>query len=232
MSYQKSRARTAFEQSVRDLLRLSRFASLKKNRFSYDHQNLIYQSAIFRACAAIEEYLKTFSEDLLFSFKAQGAKLSDIPTNVRASTLLYRQAESFKTYILHGDEVAMLKRLQPSASVFSVCRDHDLLVNQVGKNDILGTKKYPSIKNLKIVYNRLGISDIMQEAHKRGRKDYTGRLESFLSVREAISHQLPPSLTFQDVDRHFANIIELLNQFDRITFSHLAKVSDKKYWPA
>lgn len=232
MSYSKSRARVSFEQSIGDLLRLSRFASLKKNRISYDHQNLIYQSAIFRACAAIEEYLKTFAEDLLFELKAKAAKLSDVPLNLRASSLLYRQTETFKTYIVNGDEASALKRLQPASFPFSVCRDDDLLVDQIGKNDVLGTKKYPSIKNLKVVYNRLGIPDVIQEAHKRGKKDYTNRLESFLSVREAISHQIPPPLTFEDVKRHFANILELLNQFDRISFSHMSKVSNKKFWPA
>ncbi len=232
MSYKKSRSRITFEQSADALLRLSRFASLKRNGFSYDHQNLVFQSAIFRACAAIEEYLKTFSEDLLFSFKSQGAKLCDVPSNLRASSLLIRQTADFKKYIILGDEGALLKRLQPSSGIFSVCRDNDSLVNQIGLNELLGTKKYPSIKNIKVVYNRLGIADIMQAAHKRGKKDYTGRLESFLSVREAISHQLPPPLTFQDVKRHFANIAELLNQFDRIAFSHIARVSDKKYWPS
>lgn len=232
MGYRKSRARITFEQNIEDLLRLSRFASLKKNRFPYVHQNLIFQSAIFRACAAIEEYLKTFTEDLFFEFKRMGAKLSDVPSNARASALLNRQTETLKSYILYGDESATLKRLQPTSTVFSVCRDADLLSNQMGKNDVLGSKKYPSIKNLKIVYNRLGISDIMKEAHKCGKKDYTSRHESFLSIREAISHQIPPPLTFQDVSRNFTNILDLLNQLDRITFSHLVKVSKTKFWPS
>ncbi len=232
MSYKKSRARVTFEANASALLRLSRFASLKKNGFSYDHQNLIFQSAVFRVCAAIEEYLKTFSEDLFFSYTSQGAKLADIPSNIRAATLLNRQSEIFKSYILSGDEVATLKKLQPSANTFHVCFDDDLLVKQIGKGDILGTKKYPSLKNLKIIYNRLGITDIMTEAHKRGKKDYTSRHESFLSVREAISHQLPPPLTFQDVDRHFSNLVELLNQFDRISYSHISKISKSKFWPS
>ncbi len=232
MSYKKSRARVTFEANAASLLRLCRFASLKKNGFSYDHQNLIFQSAVFRVCAAIEEYLKTFSEDLLFSYTSQGAKLAQLPSNVRASNLLNRQTEIFKSYILNGDEISTLKRLQPSTNTYRVCIDGDLLVKQIGKNDILGTKKYPSLKNLKIIYNRLGIPDIMTEAHKRGKKDYTTRHESFLSVREAISHQLPPPLTFQDVNRHFENVVELLNQFDRITFSHISKISAKKFWPS
>lgn len=221
----------AFETSAHDLLRLSKFASLKKNGLTYDHQNLVYQSAIFRACASIEEYLNTFCEDLLFRFKDKGAKLSEIPANVRASALLNRQADLFKSYIVYGDEVAVLKSLQPNTGVYRLCSDGDTLTNQISKHDILGTRKYPSIKNLKVLFNRLGIIDIMTEAHKRGKKDYTSKLESFLSVREAISHQLPPPLTFKDVKRHFQNVVELMNQFDRIMFAHVAKVSASKFWP-
>ncbi|MES2593874.1 MAG: HEPN domain-containing protein [Verrucomicrobiota bacterium] len=232
MSYRKSRARIAFEASTDELLRLSRFASIKKNQFSYSHQNLVYQSAIFRACASIEEYLKAFCEDLIFCYKTKGAKLSELPSNLRASALLNRQKELFKSYIVIGDEVSTLKSLQPGYGIYKLCQDEDILSSQLGKHDVLGTQKYPSIKNLKVVFNRLGVGNIMDEAHKRGKKDYKTQLESFLSVREAISHQLPPPLTFEDVKRHFHNVADLLNQFDRILFAHVVKVSAMKYWPS
>lgn len=232
MSYRKSRARIVFETSVDELLRLSKLASLKKNRFSYDHQNLVYQSAVFRACASIEEYLKTFCEDLIFSYQSKAAKLVNLPSNLRAAALLNRQKEIFKTYLVYGDEVDVLRRLQPSDGLYKLSRDEDVLNGQIGKHDVLGTQKYPSVKNLKIVFNRLGISDIMNEVNRRGKKDYKTQLESFLNIREAISHQSPPALTFDDVKRHLYHIVDLLNQFDRVLFSQVVKLSNSAHWPS
>ena len=94
----------------------------------------------------------------------------------------------------------------------------------------MATNKYPSVKNLKILYIRIGINDIFNEVARRGQKDYKSQLESFLSIREAIAHQEAPVMTFQDVERHLDNLIDFINKIDRVVYSHITKISGEGYW--
>ena len=231
MPYSKSRSRVSFEANLKNLLSLSKEASYKNRGFNYDHQNLIYQSGIFLVCASIEEYLKNFIEDLLFEYRTNGAMLNELPDNIRALMMLTSQKDTFKTFVFNGDEPRALKKLQVNSSLYNFMNDSDVYINHFNAKSVIGTKKYPSVKNLKILYNRLGIPNILHSATVRGQTDYKTQLESFLSVREAISHQAPPQLTYTDVKRHFENIKALINILDRIKFSHIVSISNDSYWP-
>ncbi len=231
MPYSKSRSRQSFELNLKKLRELSKTASYKKSQFSYDHKNLVCQSAIFLACASIEEYLKNFFEDLIFEFKSNSAKLSEVPSNARVLKLLNSQTQIIKSFVFNGDETKTIKSLNNSWSNYEIIDDNKILTHHITARDIIGTKKYPSSKNLKVLYNRIGIPDILKIIEAKGHKDYKSLLESFLSVREAISHQAAPTVTYDDVKRHFKNILDLINQMDRVKYSHIVKISGDKFWP-
>ena len=231
MPYSKSRSRQSFELNLKRLQELSKTASFKKSNFSYDHQNLICQSAIFLACASIEEYLKNFFEDLIFEYKKQSIQLSGLPENLRALKLLISQSHIFKSFVFNGDESKSLTAINRSWGNYEITNDAKTLTHHVKAQDIIGTRKYPSVRNLKTLYNRIGIENVLHQIEVKGQKDYQSQLESFLSIREAISHQAAPTVTHSDVVRHFKNIKELINQLDRIKYSHITKISGEKYWP-
>lgn len=231
MPYSKSRSRVSFESNLSNLLSLSRKASYKNSTFSYDYQNMIYQSSIFLVCASIEEYIKSFIEDLIFEYRSKSATLGEIPQNSKTLALLNNQQHIFKSYVFNGDEARTLKKLQVNENIFAVLDESAILNYEVVAKTIIGTKKYPSLKNLKVLYNRIGITDIMAEANRRGARDFKSQLESFLNIREAISHQAPPPLTFTDVLRNFNNIKSLINYIDRIKYTHINKISGSNYWP-
>jgi hypothetical protein len=231
MPYSKSRSRQSFESNLKKLKELSRTASLKKSKFSYDHKNLVCQSAIFLACASIEEYIKNFFEDLVFEYKSKEVIISNIPENLRALKLLTSQSHIIKTFVFNGDEAKSLASINKSWSNYEIIDDNKVLTYQLRAGDIIGTKKYPSSKNLKVLYNRLGINDILKTIEVRGKKDYKSQLESFLSVREAISHQAAPTVLYDDVKRHFKNLTDLINQLDRVKYSQIVLISGELYWP-
>ena len=232
MPYSKSRSRCNFEDLLGTLLRLSREASFKKSGFSYEHQNLIYQATIFSICAGIEEYSKTFFEDYIYECQSIKVSLNRIPFNLRSMSLLSEQKDLFKYYIFNGDESKTLKKINDSKSTYNVMQDNTVITQNIRAGTILGTNKYPSIKNLKIVYNRIGISDIFQELHRRSKVDITSQLKSFLDIREAISHQTPPPLTYDDIKRHLKNLKNIINFLDRIKYSQLSKISGHNCWPS
>ncbi|MBA6398243.1 HEPN domain-containing protein [Colwellia sp. BRX10-4] len=232
MAYSKSRSRCSFENLLGNLLLLSRKASYKSSGFSYAHQNLIYQAAIFSICAGIEEYSKNFFEDYIFECAKAEVTFDKMPLNLRLMSLLRGQKDLFKQHLFNGDEAKTLKKMASSRSIYNVLQDDTIIDRSIVAGTILGTNKYPSIKNLKIVYNRIGISDIFLELHRKSQNDITSQLSSFLDIREAISHQTPSSLTYTDITRHLSNLKNIINYLDRIKYSHLVKVSGADCWPS
>jgi hypothetical protein len=232
MPYLKSRARRNFEERLDKLLVLSRKASYKKYGFSYEHQNLIYQAAIFSICAGIEEYSKDFFEDFIFECKKENISLDKLPMNLRLMSLLSQQKELFKSLLFNGDEAKILKKINQKKSLYNIMQDDSAISQSIVADTILGTNKYPSIKNLKIVYNRIGISDIFKELHQKSKTDITSQLKSFLDVRESISHQTPSPLTYNDIKRHLRNLKNIINYLDRIKYSQLSKISGINCWPS
>lgn len=230
MPYSKSSARIDFENTTRQLLTRSRKASYKNVKISYEHRIMIFQSSIFLLSASFEEYLKSLIEDLVFQFNQENALLKELPENFRSLVLLESQLPTFKAYIHNGDEGKTLNKLKTSNNYFKLLNDNEQFQNHIRPGQIIGTKKYPSIKNLNILFNRLGIKKIINEINRKGQKDYKLDLESFLDIRESLAHETAPSVTFVDVSRNYKNISEIIGMLDRVTYSQIVKISGEKFW--
>lgn len=231
MPYSKSRARTDFENESNKLKKLAKKVSYKSSPLSYEHKQLINQSCIFLLSARMEDYTKSLVEDLMYCYKTKGALLQNLPKNVRTKALLDKQINHFRSYYNSSDEKSILTKIAIDNSYYEITNNLTQFKSQILPANIIGTNKYPSIKNLKILYYRLGISDITKELNKRAKKDITTALDSFLSLRESIAHQGAPAITFNDIQRHFENIVETINQIDRIVYTHIRKESGEMYWP-
>ena len=230
MAYSKSKARKEFESTLDELLSLSRGISYQKFKLSYAHKNLIYQSSIVLLSSAIEEYLRVFVEDLFYSYKLKNATLSQIHASSRSFSLFNNQRAFYEAFIHTRDEPKILERLDIKNSCFTVINDNETFINQVDSKKIVFDKKYPSVKNIKILYNRLGIKNVFGIINPKGGKDYAFILTSFLDIRETIAHQESTDLTFNDVKRNFFYIGELINQLDRVSYSMVCSTSGKKFW--
>ena len=230
MPYSKSKARIDFENASKLMLKNSRDASYKNSKIGYSHRIMIFQSSIFLLSASFENYLKSLTEDLIFSYTTKSALLKDLPPNFRSMVLLETQLSAFKVYINNGDEAKILSRLDTNHQHYSIINDNELFTNQIRPGLIVGTKKYPSIKNLNILFNRFGIKRIIPELNKRGKKDYELILKSFLDIREAIAHESAPSITYIDIKRHYKNIGEIIGLLDRIVYAQIVGYSSERFW--
>lgn len=230
MPYSKSRARKEFELEANKLLKLAKKISYKSSPLTYDHKQLVNQSCIFLLSARIEDFTKNLIEDLLYSYKNKGALLKHIPKNIRTKTLLDKQVSYYRNYYNSSDEKVLLKKISIDCDYYNIMNDTANYTTQIYSSNIIGTNKYPSIKNLKILYFRIGIDDIINDLNKKARKDIKTAIESFLSLRESIAHQGAPAITFPDIERHFKNIVEAINYMDRIVYSHIKKESGDVYW--
>jgi hypothetical protein len=230
MPYSKSRARKEFEIESSKLVKLAKKVSYKSSPLTYDHKQLINQSCIFLLSARIEDYTKILVEDLLYSYRTKGAILKLIPKNARTKSLLDKHVSYFRSYYNSSDERALLKSISIENNNYQIIDDNLPFALQIHPSNIIGTNKYPSIKNLKILFHRLGINDIITEIHKKSKKDIQTGIESFLSLREAIAHQGAPTITFADVERNFKSVNEAINFLDRVVYSHIKKESGEIYW--
>lgn len=230
MPYSKSRARRDYELESAKLIKLSKKVSYKSSPLSYDHKQLINQSCIFLLSARIEDYTKNLIEDLLYSYRTNGATLKNIPKTIRTKTLLDKQVNHYRTYYNSSDEKTLIRNISIENGFYNLVDDTIEFTNQIHPSNIIGTNKYPSIKNLKILYNRIGINDIISELNRKARKDIKTGIESFLSLRESIAHQGAPAITFGDIERHFRLINEAINYIDRVVYSHIKKESGEVYW--
>lgn len=92
-------------------------------------------------------------------------------------------------------------------------------------------QKYPSIKNIMTLYNRIGIPNIFSVLSALKHRDYKNPLNSFLSVREAIAHQGAGAVTFNDVKNHIEFINELIYMFDKELYKNCCRVAGASFWP-
>jgi len=230
MSYKKSRARIEFEDGTKSLKSTVRQVSFKSSTLTYEQKLLIYQSAVFLMSAKIEAYNESLIKDIIFNYKSRKAKISELPDNVVTKTLMDRQLTHYRNFINNSDEKNLLEKISHRNPYYKQINQNEEITDFINANGIIATNKYPSIKNLKILYFRIGITDILKAIHIRGRKDYTTQLESFLSVRESIAHQEIESLTYLDVERHLNNLLDIIKDIDRVVYSHIAKLSGEKYW--
>lgn len=230
MPYSKSRARRDFEIESTKLIKLAKKVSYKSSPLTYAHKQLINQSCIFLLSARIEDYTKNLIEDLIYSYRTNGATLQNIPKNIRTKTLLDNQVNHFRTYYNSSDEKTLIRNISIENGFYSLIDDTITFTNQVHSSNIIGTNKYPSIKNLKILYNRIGINDIITELNIKAKKDIKTGFESFLSLRESIAHQGAPAITYIDIERHFRLINEAINYIDRVVYSHIKRESGEIYW--
>lgn len=211
-------------------MKLAKKVSYKSSPLTYDHKQLINQSSIFLLSARIEDYTKNLIEDLLYTYRTKGALLAHVPKNVRTKTLLDKQVHFFRSYYNSSDERALLKSISIENNYYQIIDDNMVFSSQIQSANIIGTNKYPSIKNLKILYHRLGINDIINDLNRKAKKDIKTALESFLSLRESIAHQGAPAITFGDIERHFKNVNEVINYIDRVVYTHIRKESGDIYW--
>lgn len=231
MAYSRSLARQDFLKNILEIQTVSRKADYKKSNVPESALEMIYQAAIFKACAYLEEYLKSIIQDWLYLVEQNGYTCAQIPNNLRLFLISKGQEGAYKAFIFQGDEKALLKKLDknkytPLLNLASPVK------GLLDTNLVVGDRKYPSIKNIRRLFVRIGINKIFEDMQRRYSVNHTKPLQSFLDVREAIAHQNPPNLTYADVKMHLEHLRKLVNDLDRTIYSHVVRETGLDCWRA
>jgi len=234
MSYSKSNARVVYDTVSIQLLSLaSSTKALPLATLSYSHRDLIYKSIIVLICSSIEEYHKTFIEDWFYRLKTSNVQMDKIPMNARMLGFLHSTEHTYKNFLFDRDsEKDIIDKLAKSKHVLKKYVDdtESFDISRLSKI-VWSNKKYPSVKNVATLYNRLGISNIFNVLSALKHKDYKSRLDSLLSVRESIAHAGAGAVTFADVERHIKFVDDLIHELDRVLHKHCCKIAGITNWP-
>lgn len=231
MAYVKSASRKQFEQIHLSLLEQVRYVSkIKKLRSDIVHS--VYNNAIFRASAAFEDYIKEVLEDWIDMLNNNNGCLSHLPDEIILFSLFKNQEKNFINYVSHGSESMMMSDLNKCKDKLQVLTSPDCPVKPViVSKQLIMDKKYPSKKNIKILFNRFGIKDIFKAMTVKGKKDYEFMLQSFSDSRTELAHSYSSAnITKDTVIDNLNNVKEIIQILDRILYTHICAKSGSKYW--
>lgn len=233
MSYAKSKNRIDYENLSVNLRSLANSTDRLTIGLTYEHKNLIYQALIVLLSSAIEEYNRSVIEDWFYQLRIQNAQMGQLPVNSRMFGLLHRAAPHFRSYLYKVEnESKLIEQLDRARNdISNLVNDNATFTAQYLSKELWGDKKYPSIKNMGVLYNRIGIEDIFGRLSLRYHRDYKNKLSSLLSIREAIAHTGLRTVTYTDIIDQIDFVDELINRLDRVLYTHFSLVAGSQYWP-
>lgn len=140
--------------------------------------------------------------------------------------------ESYKQFIARGDEGALITKI---SSMFGKSHYHfavdTLSVPRLQGADLYKDKKYPSPKNMRRLFDRLGIPQIFVELNKSSKRDLESVLTSFNDVRTEIAHSgIPPAINDRDIKIQIANMQSFIYHLDKTFYKHVCKHTGVVSW--
>ena len=220
MPYARSLARQDFLRGTQHILQVTRQATLKKTGLPTTVTDMLFQAVIFKACAQLEEYLKDVISDWLFNAAKRKCFASSLPEDLRWFCVSQAHLAHYRQFMNTPDELRLVDALKGKVQN-RLLDDQAPIDGTLFPQSVVGDRKYPSTKNIRTLFNRIGLRNVLDLVNKRTRRNCVLMLESFLSVREAIAHQDPPALTYADVRTHTRNVQRFVDAVDHILYSHV-----------
>lgn len=228
MPYAKSVYRKDFEARVRDLLNEAKNAQ----RLPHERaviRDMVFQCAIFQTSAALEVYIKLLIEGWVFALKTQN-KSTDLPVLPRGFLIASRFRKHFDHFAYTGDESQILKSISREYHAWPIF-DSDFPLPPYFDGKLFHERTaYPSFKNLKRLFLRVGIDNFQSQMDRLLRSDVETLVENFQSIRTALAHSSPPSLTLLDVRNNLTDMERLVRCIDRVFFRHVARHGGVVCW--
>lgn len=228
MPYKRSSHRVDFDQRVDFLLKKARRAQ-RFRASDADIRDLVFQCTIFQTNAAMETYLRLLIESWAHEIRShKRGKVT--PTSTRAFLTLKNLEKPFAKYHFDGDEKVLAATLQRQSDLWPFMLGVDELPSLFSGVALHDKTAYPSAKNIRRLFARLGIDDMMGRLSKNLHRDVDILISDFQSVRTALAHSLPPSITILDVEKLLADAKALVGSIDRIFHKHVMTHGGPNCW--
>jgi RiboL-PSP-HEPN len=228
MTYRRSSYRNAFDMQATDLLQRARQA----RRLGKTYPKLrdsVFQCSILLVVAALETYIRLLVESWI-----QNKRKNDLghtaPMDARAFIASKTLERTFALFQYNRDEKALYTALKSKSDLWPfLCGDSKLPPFFDGKVLHDGAT-YPSSKNMRKLFGRLGINDMIDRLSRDLSRDVEVLIDGFQGIRTALAHSSPPPLTIADVERHLADCKSLVAAVDRILYVHVMRHGGPDCW--
>ncbi len=229
MLYAESIARKEFFLRTEGILKICQNATPKSIGVPSPDIELLYQAAIFKTSAFIEEYLKDIISDWFHGAAINGFTAASLPDDLKWFSIVKAHMKEYEQFFFSKDEKRLISGIK-NTSQNQLLADASPLSGLINPDTILSGRKYPSTKNIKRLFARIGIDDIFKLIDRREHRAFEPIIQSFLDVRQAIAHQNPPELTLTDVVSQISNVHSFIAAIDRELFVHVTRCHGNICW--
>jgi hypothetical protein len=141
-----------------------------------------------------------------------------------------RLSQHFSALAYTSDEGRFLRKIERETDLWPFLQGSAHIPATFDGGVVFSERKYPSPKNIKVMFSRIGVDNVFDQISKRINADAEYRLESFNSIRTALAHANPPQLTYIDVKRNIGQIQEFVAAVDRIIHKTLSSSIGTSVW--
>jgi len=219
--YRCSSARTEALERLKFLVDGASAAS--RNSTPTQVRNMTYHSAIFQASSTLEEYLKQVFDHWLFELKRHNKTGQNIPSIARFSYFGRELSRTFSSYAHSGDEKKLAQKLRTHTDVIDFVAGNSHVLPHLTGEFAYKDRKYPSPKNIKALYTRIGCDNIFQILSRQMKSDAELKLQGFNDIRTAIAHGAPPDITLIDVKKNLNDVALIIRHLDKVNHKEFSK---------
>jgi hypothetical protein len=220
MAYRRSRARTQFDAEIREILRIVGEAHSKKCSSAAVREYALC-NAILLTSAKLESYLEDLVADWAASIRSKGITTERLPRRTRAFLLNQPTIISaYRRFFAEEDEAALLTKIETTIAQ----AQYEFALDGRGlpvfhAKVLYADRKYPSPKNLRRLFDRLGIENIFIELNKLAKRDAEGMLTSFNDLRTELAHVgMPVGVPATDIKNRIRDTAAMVGYIDRVFF--------------
>lgn len=228
MSYSKSSYRKDFEIRIQSLKEESKKAHNLPSSH-HDVRDMVFQCAVFQTSAALESYLRLSVESWFQQIKINSLG-AHIPDNLRGHLATRKFSGAFERYVATRDEQPLSKMLGGEKNFWGVMTGTPAIPHYIGGKDIHDGVTYPSYKNLHRLFVRLGINNVHDRLGAILKRDTETMIEGFQSVRTALAHAAPPTITLKDVKSLISDMQDLVRALDRVLYHQVFRHGGAACW--
>jgi hypothetical protein len=227
--YVKSSARVEFERSIAEIETVIRQIAPPR-KINPDLGNYILSAAILFLSAKLENYISDLFKGICQEACHHVKSASAVPPSLLGWAFLNDgHADRSKTFVARNDEGDFIRTTGTYLASELVQNGNNYLTP--GRFRGIDDKAYPSVKNLKRMFRRLGIEAIFSLLNKRMKCSAENNLESFNAIRGALAHSgISGTYSYNDIKEQILKIQQLVSAIDKETFYYLRSCNADIAW--
>lgn len=225
-------SRTSYRNDFEDRIQALRVDARRADGFPatlHTIRDMAFQCAIFQTSAALESYIRLVVEGWAQSLKRRSFG-DRLPMASRGYLAAIKFQPHFQKFAYESNEARLIVDLPNEHQKWPVLDGPTAIPAWFDGKLLHGGSAYPSLRNLKRLFHRLGIPDYEVQLSARLRRDVELMIEGFQDVRTALAHAAPPAITLADVIALTNDMISLVAATDRILYSHIINHGGADCW--